>query len=571
MSSIFIVLFGLSGFCLGWFVYSKFIAEKIYQLDPNYQPPAHRFNDGVDYVPTNRYVLWGSHFTAVAGAAPIAGPALAVYWGWAPALLWVTFGSIFFAGVHDFGALWASNRHDAKSIGALSESVVGKRTRALFMVVIFLLLMLVLAVFSTIIATDMVIFPTSVFPAWAAIPVAICVGVLIRRKVNLLAVSVVGVAILYFTIWIGSNNEMALPGDIFGLGPNGNWIIILFIYAGIASMLPVWLLLQPRDYINGAQLVIGLIVLYTAVLIAMPEVTAPAFNSNLAEGTPPILPILFVTIACGALSGFHGIVSSGTSSKQLSNEKDARFVGYLGALGEGSLALITIVAVTGSLYAANGVEWDAIYGSFTTGPGQAGFIEGGAALISQGWGIPEAFSETMLAVMVVLFAGTTMDAGLRLQRYIVQEWGAIYEIAPLKNSYISTLIAVGFCLLLAFGVTAGQYPGDGGNLIWPVFGATNQILASLTLLIISIYLMKLRRPFIFTLAPMVFILFMAFCASVWYLIDYFQTGRWLLVVLNLAVLIVSVLVMLEAMAVISKLRNANKAGDEEDSVISSSE
>ena len=571
MSSIFIVLFGLSGFCLGWFVYSKFIAEKIYQLDPNYQTPAHRFNDGVDYVPTNRYVLWGSHFTAVAGAAPIAGPALAVYWGWAPALLWVTFGSIFFAGVHDFGALWASNRHDAKSIGALSESVVGKRTRALFMVVIFLLLMLVLAVFSTIIATDMVIFPTSVFPAWAAIPVAICVGVLIRRKVNLLAVSVVGVAILYFTIWIGSNNEMALPGDIFGLGPNGNWIIILFIYAGIASMLPVWLLLQPRDYINGAQLVIGLIVLYTAVLIAMPEVTAPAFNNNLAEGTPPILPILFVTIACGALSGFHGIVSSGTSSKQLSNEKDARFVGYLGALGEGSLALITIVAVTGSLYAANGVEWDAIYGSFTTGPGQAGFIEGGAALISQGWGIPEAFSETMLAVMVVLFAGTTMDVGLRLQRYIVQEWGAIYEIAPLKNSYISTLIAVGFCLLLAFGVTAGQYPGDGGNLIWPVFGATNQILASLTLLIISIYLMKLRRPFIFTLAPMVFILFMAFWASVWYLIDYFQTGRWLLVVLNLAVLIVSVLVMLEAMAVISKLRNANKAGDEEDSVISSSE
>ena len=571
MSSIFIVLFGLSGFCLGWFVYSKFIAEKIYQLDPNYQTPAHRFNDGVDYVPTNRYVLWGSHFTAVAGAAPIAGPALAVYWGWAPALLWVTFGSIFFAGVHDFGALWASNRHDAKSIGALSESVVGKRTRALFMVVIFLLLMLVLAVFSTIIATDMVIFPTSVFPAWAAMPVAICVGVLIRRKVNLLAVSVVGVAILYFTIWIGSNNEMALPGDIFGLGPNGNWIIILFIYAGIAAMLPVWLLLQPRDYINGAQLVIGLIVLYTAVLIAMPEVTAPAFNSNLAEGTPPILPILFVTIACGAQSGFHGIVSSGTSSKQLSNEKDARFVGYLGALGEGSLALITIVAVTGSLYAANGVEWDAIYGSFTTGPGQAGFIEGGAALISQGWGIPEAFSETMLAVMVVLFAGTTMDAGLRLQRYIVQEWGAIYEIAPLKNSYISTLIAVGFCLLLAFGVTAGQYPGDGGNLIWPVFGATNQILASLTLLIISIYLMKLRRPFIFTLAPMVFILFMAFWASVWYLIDYFQTGRWLLVVLNLAVLIVSVLVMLEAMAVISKLRNANKAGDEEDSVISSSE
>lgn len=569
MSSIFIVLFGLVGFSFGWFVYSKFIAEKIYQLDPNYQTPAHKFNDGIDFVPTNKFVLWGSHFTAVAGAAPIAGPALAVYWGWAPAVLWITLGSIFFAGVHDFGALWASNRHDAKSIGALSESVIGKRTRSLFMIVIFLLLMLVNAVFSTIIATDMVIFPTSVFPAWAAIPVAICVGVLIRKKVNLLAVSIIGVVILYFTIWVGSVMPLYLPGTDdpdFLLGPNGNWIIILFIYAGIASMLPVWLLLQPRDYINGAQLVIGLIVMYSAVLFAMPEVTAPAFNPDLAEGTPPLFPILFVTIACGALSGFHGIVSSGTSSKQLNNEKDARFVGYLGALGEGSLALITIVAVTGSLYAASGAEWGAIYTSFSTGPGQTGFIEGGAALITSGWGIPEAFSQTMLATMVVLFAGTTMDAGLRLQRYIVQEWGSIYNIAPLKNNYVSTLIGVGFCLLLAFGVTAGNYPGDGGNLIWPVFGATNQILASLTLLIVSIYLLKLGRPAIYTLAPMVFIIFMAFWASVWYLIDYFQTERWLLVILNLAVMVVSVMVMLEAMSVISKIRRGEHIGSDDEAV-----
>lgn len=559
MSSIFIVIFGLAGFTFGWFVYSKFIAEKIYRLDPNYQTPAHRLNDGVDYVPTNKYVLWGSHFTAVAGAAPIAGPALAVYWGWVPALLWVTIGSIFFAGVHDFGALWASVRHDAKSIGALSESVVGKRTRALFMVVIFLLLVLVNAVFSTIIATDMVIFPSSVFPAWIAIPVAVAIGVLIRRGVNLLIISVIGVIFLYFSIWVGSVMPLELPGDIFSLGPNGNWIILLFVYAGIASMLPVWLLLQPRDYINGAQLVIGLIVLYTAVFIALPDVSAPAFNT-VVEGTPPLFPILFVTIACGALSGFHGIVSSGTSSKQISNEKDARFVGYLGALGEGSLALITIVAVTGSLYAASTADWNAIYGSFATGPGQAGFIAGGAALITEGWGIPNAFSQTMLAVMVVLFAGTTMDAGLRLQRYIIQEWGGIYNIGAFKNNYISTLIAIGFCLLLAFGVSAGNYPGDGGNLIWPVFGATNQILASLTLLIISIYLMKLGRPARYTLIPMLFIIFMAFWASVWYLIDYYQTGRWLLVILNLAVMVVSVMVMLEAISVIAKIRRGEGGG-----------
>jgi len=559
MSSIFIVLFGLVGFCFGWFVYSKFIAEKIYQLDPNYQTPAHRFEDGVDFVPTNKFVLWGSHFTAVAGAAPIVGPAIAVYWGWAPALLWVTLGSIFFAGVHDFGALWASNRHDAKSIGALSESIVSTRVRSVMMVIIFLLLVLVNAMFGTIIANDMVIYPESVFPAWAAIPVAIAIGVLIRRKFNLLLISIIGVAILYFTIYIGSNMPMALPGDIFGLGERGNWIILLYVYAGIASMLPVWLLLQPRDYINGAQLVLGLIILYSAVLLTMPNVAAPMFN-DVVEGTPPLWPILFVTIACGALSGFHGIVSSGTSAKQLNNEKDARFVGYLGALGEGSLALITIVAVTGSLYAATAAGgWNELYPSLSGGPADGGFITGGALLISNGWGFSQSFSQTMLAVMVVLFAGTTMDAGLRLTRYIIQEWGNIYEISPLKNNYISTLVAVGACLLLAFGVSNGNYPGDGGTLIWPVFGATNQILASMTLIVLSVYLIKLGRPARYLLTPMIFILLMAIWASVWYVMDYVSRGQWILVAIQVAVMVSAVFIILESWAAVSKFRRGEEA------------
>lgn len=563
MSSIFIVVFGIAGFCFGWFVYSKFIAERIYRLDPNYQTPAHRLNDGIDYVPTNKFVLWGAHFTAVAGAAPIVGPAIAVYWGWVPALLWVTLGSIFFAGVHDMGALWASNRHGARSIGALSESVVGRRTRTLFMVVIFLLLLMVNAVFGTIIAGEMVSIPTSVFPAWIAIPVAVVIGVLIRRGVNLLTISVIGVVFLYFSIWVGSVMPLSLPGNIFGLGPNGNWIILLFIYAGIASMLPVWLLLQPRDYINGAQLVIGLAVLYGAVFLALPEITAPAINSNLAEGTPPIFPILFVTIACGAISGFHGIVSSGTSSKQLSNEKDARFVGYLGALGEGSLALITITAVTGSLYAATAADWNSIYSGFGSGGANA-FIQGGARLITEGWGISVSFSETMLAVMVVLFAGTTMDAGLRLQRYIIQEWGSIYNITALKNNYIATLVAIAACLVLAFGASNGQYPGDGGNLIWPIFGASNQILASLTLLVISIYLMKMGRPAKYTMIPMMFIMVVAFVASGWYVIDYVGSARWLLVALSLAVMGASVVVMLEAWSVIGKIRRGESLAPAEE-------
>jgi carbon starvation protein len=557
MSSVFIIVFGLVGFTFGWFVYSKFIAEKIYRLDPDYVTPAHEFNDGVDFVPTNKFVLWGAHFTSVAGAAPIVGPAIAVYWGWGPALLWVTLGSIFFAGVHDMGALWASTRHKAKSIGALSEDVVGARTRSLFMVVIFLLLLMVNAVFGTIIASEMVEIPTSVFPAWAAIPVAIGIGVLIRKQYNLLLISIIGVGILYLSIYVGSVMPLELPGDIFGLGDNGNWIVLLFVYAGIASSLPVWLLLQPRDYINGAQLVVGLFVLYGAVLLTMPQVSAPMFNDNLAAGTPPIFPMLFVTIACGALSGFHGIVASGTSSKQLNNEKDARFVGYLGALGEGTLALITITAVTGSLYAANAADWSGIYSSFGSG-GSSAFIAGGAALITEGWGIPLSFSQTMLAVMVVLFAGTTMDAGLRLQRYIIQEWGSIYDIAPLKNNIVSTLVAVASCLTLAFGASNGQYLGDGGMLIWPLFGASNQILAALTLLVVSIFLMRLGRPAIYTLVPMVFIIVVAFWASALQLIGFYNGGDWLLMGMSLAVMAASIIVVLEASSLIAKLRRGEE-------------
>ncbi|MDT8429585.1 MAG: carbon starvation protein A [Pseudomonadales bacterium] len=555
MNSIMIVMFGVAGLCFGWFVYSRFIATKIYQLDPNFRTPAHELNDGVDYVPTNKYVLWGHHFTSVAGAAPIVGPAIAVYWGWAPALLWVTFGTIFFAGVHDMGALWASTRHKGKSIGALSETVIGARTRSLFLIVIFLLLLMVNAVFAVVISNGFVSTPGSVFPAWAAIAVALVIGQLIKRNFSLLILSLVGVAILYFSIYLGTQIPLTLPETMFGLNANANWIIILFIYAAIASMLPVWMLLQPRDFINGMQLVVGLVLMYGAVLLFMPEMTAPAFNDRLAEGTPSMLPLLFVTIACGAISGFHGIVASGTSSKQLNKETDARFVGYAGAVGEGSLALITIVAVSSMAYAVDTEAWHALYTSFASG-NAGSFVAGGAALIENAWGISHAFAEVLLATMVALFAGTTMDSGVRLQRYIIQEWGDIYGIELFKKGVLATLIAVGSCLLLAFG--AGGSSGAGGMIIWPLFGATNQILASLTLLVVSVYLLKLGRPVRYTLIPMVFVLVMSFYAGLLQLGSFFNEQNYLLMGLDFVVLVVSILVMLEAYSVITRFRHAAK-------------
>jgi len=554
MDSVFLVVLGIAGGLFGWFVYSKFIAARVYQLDPDFVTPANEFNDGVDYVPTNKYVLWGHHFTSVAGAAPIVGPAIAVYWGWVPAVLWVVLGTIFFAGVHDFGALWASNRHKGKSIGALSETVIGKRTRALYMIVVFLLLLMVNAVFGVVIARALVNTPSAVLPAWSAIVVALVIGQFVHRKANLVILSVLGVTALYASIYGGSIMPLELP-SVFNLSPQANWIIILFVYAAIASMLPVWVLLQPRDFINGLQLFVGLILLYGAVFLVMPDISAPAFNDRVAEDAPSIIPLLFVTIACGAVSGFHGIVSSGTSSKQLNKEPDARFVGYLGSIGEGALALITIVAVSGATFAATPDIWHQIYDKFGTA-GAAAFIDGGANLISTAWSIPLTVAQTLLATMVVLFAGTTMDSGVRLQRYIIQEWSVIYKIPVLNNGVLATFIAVGSCLLLAFG--AGGASGAGGLVIWPLFGSTNQILAGLTLLVITVMLLRLGRPARYTLIPMVFVLIMSFWAGVIKLIEFYRDGNFLLVAIDAIVLVTSMLVMLEAGSVMSGFKREAK-------------
>ncbi len=556
MHSAAVVLMGIAGMAFGWFVYSRFIAIRIYRLDPDFVTPAHAFNDGRDFVPTHRYVLWGHHFTSVAGAAPIVGPAIAVYWGWVPAVVWVVLGTIFFAGVHDFGALWASNRHQGRSMGALAGDVIGKRTRSLYMVVVFLVLLMVNSVFGVVIARAFVDTPESVFPAWAAIMVALVIGQLVHRKFNLLVLGLGGVAVLYWTVYAGSSLPLTLPAVGFGITPQAAWILILFAYAAIASMLPVWVLLQPRDFINGMQLVVGLVLLYVSVFIFLPDISAPAFNDRVSASAPSIIPLLFVTIACGAVSGFHGIVASGITSKQLDRETDARFVGYLGAVGEGALALITIVTVSGAALAVSPEAWHEIYDEFGAA-GAGAFISGGANLIEQGWGIPAEVSRTLLATMVVLFAGTTMDSGVRLQRYILQEWGQIYRIPALGNGTFATLIAVVACLALAFG--AGGASGTGGMALWPLFGSTNQILAGMTLLIISVMLIRLGRPSIYTVAPMLFVLAMSFLAACVTLVQFFEDGNYLLVVLDLVVIITSLLVMLEAAAVVAGIRRKRRA------------
>ncbi len=573
MSAIVLLVVGVSAFLTGYLVYSRYIARRIYQLDPDFVTPAHQFEDGVDYVPTNKHVLFGHHFTSVAGAAPIVGPAIAVIWGWLPAFLWVVLGTVFAGAVHDFAALWISTRHKGNSIGTLTQSIIGDRARVLFLFVIFFLLLMVNAVFAVIIANLFMSNPGAVLPVWGSLAVALVVGFLIYRTgAGILVPSIAALLILYALIWFGQYVPFELP-DLIGFGPTAaeiqgaggdaelaaeaaradgqrvGWIAVLFVYTFFASVLPVWLLLQPRDYVNGHQLFVALALIGAGVFVTNPRVVAPAINLSLPADAPNWLPLLFITIACGAISGFHGLVGSGTSSKQLAKQTDARYVGYGGALGEGTLAVVSIIATTAGFALFVGIDgWHEHYGSWASASAGAttAFVNG-VGVIAEGLGIPHAVATIFAAVIVISFAATSLDTSVRLQRYIIGELGVQYRVKVLQNRWLATLVAVGSSALLALGLDRGA----GGMRI--LFGTTNQLLAGLTLLIVSLFLMRLRRPAWVTVVPMSFVLVMTTWAMVLNLIRYRSESQTLLLVVGGAIFVLELWLLFEAVAAVRRL------------------
>ncbi|MFD1361542.1 carbon starvation CstA family protein [Lentibacillus salinarum] len=524
MNGIVVAVIGLLIFALGYRYYSKFVAEKIFRLDPNYVTPAHRYKDDVDFVPTNKFVLWGHHFTSVAGAAPIMGPAVAVYWGWLPALLWVILGTVFAAGVHDFGTLALSVRNKGQSIGTLANKLIGQRAKILFLFIILILVLMVNAVFSWVIANLFISFPSSVLPVFIQIPLAIWIGYAVyKRKTKMLVPSLIALGVMYFAAILASRVDFLqidlvryFGGEgstgLFGLGAVNSafliWIVILMVYVYFASTLPVWKLLQPRDFINSHQLVVGLAILYLGLLFTNPEITAPVTNPGADTSW---FPLLFITVACGAISGFHGLVASGTSSKQLNKETDARFVGYFGAVGEGTLALVSILAVVTFFGTKN--EFLGAYSSFTTANeiGLNTFVEGAGALAS-GLAIPPDIAATIVSIIVVSFAATSLDTSVRLMRYIISELGIEYNVPAFSKMHVATSVAVISSAILVLLPEGSRGFGSGGYLLWPLFGTSNQLLAGISLLLVSIWLKKRGSNYLITLIPMIFLMFMTLWA-----------------------------------------------------------
>ena len=507
MNSLIIVFISFFLFALGYSFYSKYISTKIFNLNDKNITPAHRQRDEIDFVPSKKHILFGHHFTSIAGAAPIIGPCIAVYWGWLPAILWIVIGTVFMGAVHDFGALVLSLKEKGRSIADISSNVINKRVRVMFLIFVMSLTWLVLAVFANAISLLFSKFPTAVLPINIEIIIAIIMGyIMYKKRIKTFFPSVAALITLYIFVWIGSTNPIKL--ETIGIASENvqhSWIIILFFYSAIASLLPVWILLQPRDYINSHQLIVGLILIFTSIIIIQPQVIAPALT-NIDNG-PPIIPFLFVTIACGAISGFHGLVSSGTTSKQIDHMTDSRMIGYGATLGEGTLAIAaTIAAIAGlSFVTTECYPWSCNFALAKQGA-LPNFINGSSALLEK-IGFSVNVAQTLIVVLVVSFAATTLDSATRIQRYIITEFGEAINFNFIQNKFIATLVSI----IPAYFIASND---NLRNDLWTTFGASNQMLASLTLMVLSIYLFKKKKNILPFAIPMLLVMLITFSALI---------------------------------------------------------
>ena len=559
-NSLLVGIISFLGFIIAYHTYGRFLSKKIFRLDEKFQTPSHSLKDGYDYVPTRKEIVFGHHFTSIAGLGPIVGPAIGIIWGWVPAILWVVFGSIFLGAVHDFGALVVSLRARGKTLGEVAGKLVSPRVKYLFLLIIFFELWIVIAIFALIIGILFQMYPASVFPIWMEIPIAMWLGHMVyRKRGNPLGISIIALLLMYGTILVGA---YLLPIKMPSIGVLSGievWMLILFLYCYIASTLPVWKLLQPRDFINSHELIVLFFLLFLGLLFSRPLIVAPAVQLH-PPGAPGIWPFLFVIIACGAISGFHSLVSSGTSSKQLESETHAQFVGYGGMIMEGALAILVLTAVMGGIglgiktkggILTGSAAWHHFYYSWDAASGLnakiSAFVNGSVNMLSS-LHIPENLASTLLGVFLVSFAATTLDSATRIQRYVISELAQGSRLNFLSYRHPATLVAVLSALALAFA----QKGGKGAMILWPLFGTVNQLLAGLALLVITVYLVKRKVNAIYTFIPFLFMTVMTGWALLLNIRNFYHTHIWHLFSIGLGVFFLEIWMIGESILAIRK-------------------
>jgi len=567
----------LLAYFLAYRLYAKYLAQRIFSLDASAETPAHALRDEVDYVPTNRFVLFGHHWASITGLSPMLGPAVAVIWGWLPAMLWVVFGAVFVGCVHDFGALVVSMRAEGMSIGKVTEGIIGPRAKTLFHLIIFFGIALAMGVFVYVIAVmfsitelwdpaepmaDPSSFPTAVLPSGALILIAMIMGYLLYRKnFRLVPTTLVGFVLMLAGVWGGIRWPL-LWMDRAGWPGQSSWIVILLAYSFIASVLPVWSLLQARDFLNSLLLYLGLALSYLGIFVWRPEFAAPVFRAH-PEGAPSFYPFVFIIIACGAASGFHSLVASGTTAKQIDRETDARFIGYGGMIGESLLGLLAVLACTAGVMGAGGYSasavWAETYKSWDSmqslGQQVGVFITGAAQFIEKLGVVDHKVATAFVAVVVVSFALTTLDSATRLLRFNISEIGETLRLSLLGNRFVSSTAAVLVIAVFAFYKIGGK---PAGLTLWRLFGTTNQLLAALALLAVSLYLHQRGRNPFFTAVPMLFMAVSTIVAMVSNLRDFWSQwgeGGSVLFMVGLVLLLLAIWLMGEAIAAFLRFRS----------------
>lgn len=546
----------LAAYAAAWRFYARFLAERVFAIDPARPTPAVRLRDDVDYVPANRYVLFGHQYASITGLSPMLGPAIAVIWGWLPAMAWVVLGAILVGAVHDFGALVVSVRARGASIGKVTENLVGPRGRTLFHLVIFFLIALAMGVFVHVIAVlfSPGFFPEAVLPSGGLVLVAAALGLAVQRGGwSVRGLTAAGLAAAAALAFLGIRHPVTGPSL-------AQWKWLLLAYAFGASVLPVWLLLQPRDYVNSLLLYAGVGAMYVGFFATDPAFAAPAVDLT-PPGAPPLVPFVFVVIACGAASGFHALMSSGSTARQLATEGDARFVGYGAMIGESLLGLMAVLACTAGFVSRE--AWLERYASWQAADGLgdniAAFIRGTTRFL-QTLGVPEDAGGTFVAVIVVSFALTSLDSATRLLRYNVSEIGDTLGVRALSNRYAASGVAVAAIWAFAFLRVDGEFAG---LILWQLFGTTNQLLAGLALLAVTLYLLRRGKPLVYTAAPMVFMLASTLTVMAVNLAGFWTAGQWLLLVPAAAVFTLAAWLVAEAaLAVVRFRRNPVPDGPE---------
>jgi len=544
MNSIYILVFSLLWVVVAYFWYGNGIIKKklIDPVDEN-PTPSHAMNDGVDFYPAPSIVLFGHHFSSIAGAGPIVGPILAVYcFGWGPAAIWLLVAGVFIGAVHDYLSLMISVRHQGVSIPDTAEKYVSKRAKFLFLVFVWLTIVLVIAVFGNLAAKSLVTEPKLVIPTFALIPLAMLFGVINKNRwLPLWANTIIAIAGLVFLIWLGFKFpiEIASEDTAYYI-----WFTLLMVYGFVASITPVWILLQPRDYISSWVLLLGISLAFLGIFIVHPDMSAPFIVdgtfTNSSQG--PLVPFLFIIIACGAVSGFHSIIASGTTSKQLDKEKDAMFVGFGGMLME------TIIGIVCVIIAGAAIKWNDLPEIYAKSK-ELGIYGKGFGILTE-FIFGNKVGSVIGITIVNVFIMTTLDTSVRLARFLTGEMIGDQLPAKLKNKFFYTIVAVIPAFLL--GIT------NSSSTVWPLFGSANQLVAALVFIILTAYLYSKNKPIKYTLWATIFMLAMTIFALCWKIHEYFSSEdpKYFLGILAIVLVVLAVLMIIEGCKKIGAAKKA---------------